>query len=470
MSMRHASHLGAVMAIACWSATAPAGAAERLTFERDIRPILKEYCLDCHGGNDAPKGKLDLRLKRFAERGGESGPAIVAGKPDESYLLDRLHDAEMPPGEKKVPKDKIAAIERWIAQGAATLRAEPERLAAGVDISPEERAHWAFQPVQRPAPPKFRNEDRMRTPIDAFVLKKLREHGFSFAPEADRRTLIRRASYDLTGLPPAQQQLDEFLADPAADAYERLVDRLLDSPQYGERWARHWLDAAGYADSDGNGNDDTERPYAYKYRDYVVRAFNADMPLDRFLIEQIAGDELVPRPWNNLTPEQARTLAATGFLRMAADGTSTGGVDEALASNQVVADTLKIVGSTLLGLTVGCAQCHDHRYDPIPQADYYRLRAVFEPALDPSHWRRPVQRLVSLYHDSDRARAKVIEAEAQRLQAKVDEKTTKYVAAALDKELGKFPEPLRSKLRAARQTRPRNVPPSRRCFSPRIPA
>jgi len=271
IGMRVAPHLCVLMTLAWWCISSPAMAGERPTFERDIRPILKEYCLDCHGGNDSPKGKLDLRLKRFAEHGGESGPALVAGKPEESYLLERLRDAEMPPGEKKVPREKIAVIERWIAQGAATLRPEPQRLAPGVDISPEERAHWSFQPVRRPDPPPFRGDDRVRTPIDAFVLVKLRERGFSFAPEADRRTLIRRASYDLTGLPPSQQELDAFLADAGGDAFERLIDRLLDSPSYGERWARHWLDAAGYADSDGNGNDDTERPYTYKYRDYVVR-------------------------------------------------------------------------------------------------------------------------------------------------------------------------------------------------------
>jgi mono/diheme cytochrome c family protein len=424
------------------------------SFERDVRPIFKEFCIDCHGSNESPKGKLDLRLKRFAERGGESGPAIVAGKPDESYLLDRLHAGEMPPGEKKVPKEKIAVIERWIATGASTLRAEPETLPAGLDITPEERAHWAYQPVRRPDPPKVKSEadrDIVRTPIDAFVLAKLRERGFAFNPEADRRSLLRRVAFDLTGLPPSSQEIATFLNDDRPDAYERMVDRLLDSPHYGERWARHWLDTAGYADSDGNGNDDTERPYAYKYRDYVVRALNEDRPLDRFIVEQLAGDELVPRPWKNLTQEQVDTLAATGFLRMAADGTATGGVDEALASNQVVADTLKIVGSTFLGLTVGCAQCHDHRYDPIPQADYYRLRAVFEPALDPAHWRRPTQRLVSLLSDAERARSSEIEAEAQKLQKDVDAKTAKYVAAALEKELEKFPEPLRGKLRAARE-------------------
>jgi hypothetical protein len=450
--MDYVPRLCIVLTLAWWGICAQAGAEDRLTFERDVRPVFKEFCLECHGGNESPKAELDLRLKRFAEHGGESGPALVAGKPEESYLLDRVRAGEMPPGEKKVPQEKIALIERWIAQGAATLRPEPSRLPPGIDISAEERAHWSYQPIRRPDPPMFRSEDGVRTPIDAFVLMKLREHGLSFAPEADRLTLIRRAAYDLTGLPPSRQEIDAFQADPRPGAFERLIDRLLDSPHYGERWARHWLDAAGYADSDGNGNDDTERPYAYKYRDYVIRALNTDKPLDSFVIEQLAGDELVPRPWNNLTTEQAQTLAATGFLRTAADGTSTGGIDQQLASNQVLADTLKIVGSTLLGLSVGCAQCHDHRYDPIPQTDYYRLRAVFEPALDPAHWRQPAERLVSLYHDTDRARAAVVEAEAVRLQEQLDAKTHKQVAAALEKELEKFPEPLRAKLRAACHT------------------
>lgn len=421
---------------------------EPLVFERDVRPILKAYCLDCHGGSGEPKGKLDLRLKRFAERGGTSGASIVPGQPDESLLLMRVQDGEMPPGEKKVPPEQIAIIERWIATGAKTLRDEPEALPAGIDITPEERAFWAYQPIAKPEPPATKPEDRARTPIDAFLLAKLRERGLGFSPDADRLTLIRRASYDLTGLAPSQQEIDEFLADQTPDAYERMVDRLLASPRYGERWARHWLDVAGYADSDGNG-DDSPRPYAYKYRDYVIRVLNADKPLDQFIIEQMAGDELVARPWNNLTPEQIETLAATGFLRTAVDGTTTGSPDEPLASNQVVADTLKIVGSSLLGLSVGCAQCHDHRYDPIPQVDYFRLRAVFEPAIDPSHWRRPGQRLVSLYKDADRARAAAVEAEAQALDKELAAKTQKFIAEALDKELMKHPEDLRAKLRAA---------------------
>ena len=421
------------------------------TFERDVRPILKAYCLACHGGGEQLKGKLDLRLKRFAVRGGATGPALVPGRPDESELLARVRDGEMPPSDKKVPADRVAVIERWIAAGAPTAREEPESLPPGIDITPEERAFWAFQPLRRPDPPPAGpdDRDRVRTPIDAFVLAGLRGRGLGFALEADRRTLIRRVHADLTGLPPTPEEVEAFVADEAPDSYERLVDRLLASPHYGERWARHWHDAAGYADSEGDGTQDTPRRFAYKYRDYVIRALNADKPFDRFLVEQLAGDELVPRPWANLTPEQAELLAATGFLRTAPDGTATGAADEALAANQAVADTIKIVGSAVLGLTVACAQCHDHRYDPIPQSDYYRFRAVFEPALDPRHWRRPGQRLVSLSSDADRARAAAVEAGAQALQKDLDAKAARFLAAATGKELAKFPEVVRDRLRAA---------------------
>ncbi len=452
--------LGAVLLLGSGSMTAArADDVPAMTFEQHVRPIFKAYCLDCHGGGGELKGKLDLRLARTARQGGKTGPALAPGKPEESALLDRIRDGEMPPGEKKVPPAQIAVIERWIAQGARTLRDEPASLPPGIDITPEERGFWAFQPIRRVEPPAVApgDRDRVRTPIDAFLLAALRQRGATFAPEADRATLLRRAAFDLTGLPPSSEQLDDYLADRRPDAHERAIDRLIDSPQYGERWARHWLDVAGYADSDGNANDDTPRPYAYRYRDYVVRSFNADKPLDRFIVEQLAGDELVPRPWANLKPDQVERLAATGFLRNAADGTATGGPDPALASNQVVADTLKIVGSSLLGLTVGCAQCHDHRYDPIPQSDYYRLRAVFEPALDPAHWRRPVQRLVSLYTDADRARSTAVEAEAGQLEKALEPKVARYMAEALEKELTKFPADVRGKLRDAR-----NAPEAKR--------
>jgi hypothetical protein len=431
------------------SASANSLAAEPPTFERDVRPIFKEYCLDCHGAGDKPSGKLDLRLKRFVEKGGKSGPAIVAKDAAASLLLERLKAGEMPPSEKKVPAEKIAIIEKWIASGAATLRPEPETLPPGLGITEEERAYWFYQPLKRPEPPAVVSAaDRVRTPIDAFVLAKLGARGFGFNPDADRATLIRRATFDLTGLPPTQKEIDDFLADQSADAYEKLLDRLLASPAYGERWGRHWLDAAGYADSEGDGTADTVRPHAWRYRDYVIRAFNADKPLDRFVIEQLAGDELVPQPWTNLRPEQIELLAATGFLRTAPDGTTTGATD----AEQVVADTIKIVTSSLLGTSVACAQCHDHRYDPIPQQDYFQLRAIFEPALDPGKWRKPAQRLVSLYSDAERKKASEIEAEAAKMQAEFSEKQKAEVRAAFEKELEKFPEPDRPKLKAAFDT------------------
>jgi hypothetical protein len=226
-----------------------------------------------------------------------------------------------------------------------------------------------------------------------------------------------------------------------------MVDRFLASPAYGERWGRHWLDVAGYADSDGDGTNDTPRPHAWKYRDYVIRSLNADKPLDRFIVEQLAGDELVPQPRANLKPEQIELLTATGFLRAAPDATTSGGGPA--DSQQVVGDTIKIVSSTLLGLTVGCAQCHDHRYDPIPQADYYRLRAVFEPALDPAHWRNATQRRVSLFTDADRTKAAAIDVEINKLKTEVNTKQAEFVQAAFEKELTKFPENSRAALKAA---------------------
>jgi len=423
-----------------------------VNFEEHVRPILKTYCMDCHGGQAELKAELDLRLRRFIVTGGETGPAIVPGKPDQSLLLRQVKSGKMPPTEKKVPAEQVAVIERWIVAGAKAIRDEPQTLPPGIDITPLERAHWAYQPLRRPEPPKTMPGERAATPIDAFILASLRERGRSFAPEADRRTLIVRASFDLTGLPPTMREIEDFIADRADGAYERVLDRLLASPHYGERWARHWLDVAGYADSEGNGNDDSPRPHAYKYRDYVIRSFNADKPLNQFIIEQLAGDELVPQPWVNLAPDQLDKLIATGFLRNAPDGTAGGPGNQAELANQVVADTIKIVGSSLYGLTIACAQCHDHRYDPIPQSDYFRLRAVFEPALDPKHWRRPGQRLLSLFTDADRAKVAQVNAEAQALRDARAEKERRFINEEFEKNLTKFAEPLRGPLREAFMT------------------
>lgn len=444
---------GFLLAFLCLTASAhaEASAGEPLTFEKHVWPVFRAHCFDCHGAADELQGNLDLRLVRFMVRGGDSGAALAPGDTGGSYLLDRIKSGEMPPGDAKVTAAEIAVIEAWIAQGAKTTRPEPESLPPGIGILPEEREFWTFQPIRRPALPPHSPDDRCRTPIDALLLKDLREAGLSFAPEADRLTLLQRACFNLTGLPPTPDETQAFLADESPEAYDRLIERLLASPRYGERWGRHWLDVAGYADSEGATTDDPVRPYAWKYRDYVVRAFNADKPFDEFLIEQLAGDELVPPPHVNLAPEQIEKLIATGFLRMAADGTGRGG-DQDLARNQVVGDTIKIVSTSLLGLSVGCAQCHDHRYDPIPQTDYYRLRAVFEPALNVKQWRAAPQRLISLYTDADRAKAAEVEAEAQQVAAEKAAKQAEYMAAALEMELQKHPEDLRNALRDAYNT------------------
>ena len=308
-------------------ATLAGEVAARLTFEQHVRPILKAHCFSCHGEEEKPKGRLDLRLVRTMTKGGTSGEAIVAGRHEESLLWERIDGDEMPPGEKKLTPEQKATITAWIDQGAATIRPEPEALAVGAVVTEEDRTFWSFRPIRRPEVPRVRDASRVRTPIDAFLLERLEAEGLGFAPEADRRTLIRRITFDLTGLPPTPAEVEEFVADGAPDALERLVDRLLATPRYGEHWARHWLDVAGYADSDGYTPKDLERKYAWKYRDYVVRALNADRPWDELIREQLAGDEMVAPPYANLAPADVDKLIATGFLRMAPDGTGDPGAD-----------------------------------------------------------------------------------------------------------------------------------------------
>ena len=320
--------------------------AEDVLFEQHVRPILKAHCFHCHGEAGEKEGGLDLRLKRFMLAGGDSGAAVMEGQTAESLLLERVRSGEMPPGDdKRLSEKDVATLEAWIASGAKTAREEPETLTDEPIFTEEERSYWAFQPVVRPDVPKLKNAERIRTPIDAFMLAK-QDH---FTADADRERLIRRAYFDLIGLPPTPEQIDAFLADESPTAWETFVSELLASPHYGERWGRHWLDVAGYADSEGYTDEDRERKHAWRYRDYVIRSFNADKPFDQFVQEQLAGDEMVPQPHKNLSPDAIDKLTATGFLRMAPDGTASGGIDKPLAQNQVIADTLQIVGSSLLG-------------------------------------------------------------------------------------------------------------------------
>jgi len=427
-----------------------AGAEEEISFEKHIRPLFKAHCFHCHGEDGKREGKLDLRLRRTAVAGGETGPAILPGQPDASHLYQRIRDGEMPPKGKLTDQEK-SLVARWIAGGAVVLRPEPEDPNAVGDITEAERTYWAFQPVRRPPLPIVANSSLLRSPVDAFLLEKLEAQQLSFAPAADRVRLLRRVAFDLWGLPPTPQEVEDFLQDASPDALSRVVDRWLASPRYGERWGRHWLDVAGYADSDGYSETDPVRAYSYKYRDWVIRELNADRPFNEFLVDQLAGDELVPPPYANLNPESIDRLVATGFLRTVPDGSSSG-VAPKESGNAVIAETIKVVSTSLLGMTVGCAQCHNHRYDPIPQSDYYRMRAVFEPALDWKQWRNPQQRLVSLYTDADRAQAAAIEAEAVKLEGARQARQLDYILRTLDLELAKIAGERSDAARTARDT------------------
>jgi hypothetical protein len=417
------------------------------SFERDVRPILKAHCFHCHGEEGETKGDLDLRLRRFIEAGGESGSALVAGEPARSLLLEVVKSGEMPKGEKKLTADEIGVIEAWIAGGATTLRPEPEQI-SGHYITEEEREWWAFQPVRRPPVPRLASH-----PVDAFLLEKLRDKGLGFSTEAPPATLVRRAFFDLIGLPPPVEEVREFErqcteAGDVAGPFEALIDRLLARQEYGERWGRHWLDVAGYADSEGYDDRDTDRVSAWRYRDYVIRAMNADMPFDRFIQEQLAGDELAgyPKP-GILSEEDVDKLTATGFLRMAPDGTGADKGKE--ARNAVITETVKIVSSALLGMTVGCAECHDHRFDPILQADFYRLRAVFEPGLNFEQWRDPAAREIALRTPEDEAREKMVKEEVAELEAVHKARLEGYQAWLLDAEIAAVPEEAREPGRVA---------------------
>lgn len=425
-------------------ASSMAEAGTKRTFEVDVRPILKTHCFQCHGEESKTEGSLDVRLVRLLLSGGDSGPAIVSGYSGESYLIERLETGEMPPGEAKVSAKELRVIREWIDQGARTARPEP----ADVDqltFTEEERSFWSLQPVVALPVPEVRSTNRVRTPVDAFVLKRLEREGLSFSPDADKRTLIRRAFFDLIGLPPSPEDVDAFLADRRPGAWSRLLDRLLDSDHYGERWGRHWLDVAGYADSDGYSEKDRVRESAWKYRDYVIRSLNADKPLDQFLTEQLAGDELVSRPYRNLSDVDKDRLIATGFLRNAPDGTGDRAVNQDVARNEVVAETINIVSSSLLGMSIGCARCHNHRFDPITHVDYHRTRAIFEPAYDWKNWRSTEERRISLWSDAERQLSEDVDAELKQAADERAAQIKRHLADALEIEIAKLPADVQTK-------------------------
>jgi mono/diheme cytochrome c family protein len=359
------------------AATAPT--AEQIEFfEEKIRPVFAEHCYTCHSDKaEKVKGGLRLDTREALLKGGDSGPVIVPGNPDASLMIKAVRyedkDLQMPPKNKKLSGEQIAALEDWVKMGAPDPRAaaRPPPL---TDIGAARARHWAFQPVKNPVPPPVKKKRWVQTPIDNFVLAKLEQKHLHPAPPADRRTLIRRVTYDLLGLPPTPEEVETFVKDKRPNAYALLVDRLLASPHYGERWGRYWLDVARYADTKGYLAGGEERRYAfsYTYRDYVVRAFNEDKPYDQFLVEQIAADQLVVGE----NPAKRDTLAALGFLTLGRRFLNN--------QNDIIDDRIDVVTRGTLGLTVSCARCHDHKFDPIPTKDYYALHGVFASSEEPS--------------------------------------------------------------------------------------
>jgi mono/diheme cytochrome c family protein len=358
------------LAILVWFAGL-AYAGDAVDYGRDVKPILAKHCYACHGPNKQRAG-LRLDTAAAAAQGGNSGAALVAGKSEQSRLFLAVTGAEgvkpMPPKEPRLTPEQIAVLKAWIDQGAKA----PADEAAEKSTGPRTQ-HWAFQPPARPAAPAVQSADWVRNPIDRFILARLEKEGISPSPEADRTTLIRRLSLDLLGLPPSVEEVDAFLHDDSPDAYERLVDRLLASPHYGERWARRWLDMARYADSNGYSIDAPRS--IWKYRDWVMDAFNQDMPFDQFTIEQVAGD-LLP----NATPAQK---VATGFHRNTTIN-QEGGINFEQFRIDSIVDRVNTTGTVFLGLTVGCAQCHDHKFDPISQREYYQLFAFLNNCDEPN--------------------------------------------------------------------------------------
>ncbi|HWA26302.1 MAG TPA: PSD1 and planctomycete cytochrome C domain-containing protein [Lacunisphaera sp.] len=358
-------------------------------FEARVRPVLSDKCYKCHSHTaDKIKGGLLLDSRDALLSGGSSGAAIVPGKPDDSLLIQAIRytdaDLKMPPEDHggQLSAQQIADLTEWVRRGAPDPRVTMA-LAGGKSYGGVGKNHWAFQPVQVPAVPVVKNASWTQSPVDNFVLARLEAGGLSPGAHADKRTLIRRATFDLIGLPPTEAEIQRFLADDSPQAFAKVVDRLLESPHYGERWARHWMDVARYSDTKGDAprRDDPRFPHAWTYRDYLIESFNADKPFNQFIVEQLAADRLVndavaaARTAKREPPTDQHILAALGFLTL---GNQHDG-----RRNDIIDDRIDVTTKAFLGLTVSCARCHDHKFDPIPTKDYYSLYSVFANTVEP---------------------------------------------------------------------------------------
>ncbi|MBW3597841.1 MAG: DUF1549 domain-containing protein, partial [Planctomycetes bacterium] len=418
--------LAFVVSAAAAAETAPT-ADEIKFFETHVRPLLANNCFKCHS-EKKQNGNLRLDSPGAMLAGGDSGAAIEPGAPDASLLLEavRYESFEMPPT-GKLSDEAIEVLSRWIEMGAPWPGdpGKPVRTESAPKITDEDRAWWAFQPVAQPEVPHVDDRGWGKNPIDNFIFRQLRKHELTPAAEADRVTLIRRATYDLTGLPPTPAEIDAFLADKSPYAYEAVIDRLLDSPHYGEHWGRFWLDVVRYAESDGY-KQDAYRPDAWRYRDYVIRSFNEDKPYDQFAREQLAGDEIAP--------DDPEALTATGFLRLWIYEYNQR--DARTQWETILDDVTDVTGDVFLGMGMGCARCHDHKFDPILQDDYFRLRAFFQPIL-------PIQdRPLFTAEERREYEEKLAEWEAATadIRKQIDAIEFPYRRNAIHRAISKFPE------------------------------
>ena len=372
-----AAATAAATAPASTHAASPPDPAKLEFFEKSVRPLLETHCMECHSASkNKTKGGLSMETASSMLKGGDTGPALIAGAPEKSLLLQAVSyadpDLKMPPEGKRLSAEQIAVLTHWIQTGATDPR-------AGKPPGPDPelaKKHWAFQPVSKPKLPEVKKSSWPRNSVDHFVLAALESKELTPSPEASKQTLLRRLSIDLTGLPPSAQEMEAFLNDPAPDAYEKTVERLLSSPRFGERWARHWMDVARYSDTKGLPapiNADRRFHFAYSYRDYLIDAYNADKPFDQLIREQLAADMLPQDP-------EKKGLAALGFI--------TVGRCFQNQINDIVDDRIDVVTKGLLGLTVTCARCHDHKFDPIPTADYYSMHGIFMSCEEPKE--RPI--------------------------------------------------------------------------------
>ena len=452
----------------------------------DVIPILLLRCATCHGA-ELQRGGLDLRTLASLRRGGDGGPVAVSGAANESPLIERVEQELCPPqGQllkyfvERPSTTEVATLRRWIDAGMPDAK-DPnpgDRTDADSPDDPPTRPASTRAPRLIGRSGRFHGTSRSRRsrptwkarrtmvthddgdphPVDAFIGRKLREHGLTFSPPASRSELIRRVHFDLVGLPPSEDELERWERDPGDDWYERMVDALLASPRYGERWGRYWLDVAGYADSEGGQSADTVRQFAWKYRDYVVRSFNEDKPWDRFLHEQLAGDELAEfRDPDQVTESVVDNLTGTGFLRMTVDETGSRTMNFVPERLGLISDVLGVVSSGVMGVTMECARCHSHKYDPISQSDYFRFKAIFQGVFDEHDWMSWKQRRLDVASPEMAARResnnRAIESQVKELRSRRTSLVRSWQDRYYDREWAKLEESVQEEITVARKAR-----------------